>query len=124
MNPRDEEVAKYAEEIRQRKAKAMDDLLKVQMRNLSQHWENIMVAHDKTDAATALREAGYNREFYMESLQHMADVRDESTRALRELAVFLVEDLNVAATTVGHTAGVAGTTVQRWIDQERGEDAS
>lgn len=98
----------------------MNQIVKEEMRNLSAAWEAIQVLHDKTDAATALRDAGYTREFFLEALDHMAEVRDQATRTTREMAVFLVEELNVAATTVGHTAGVAGTTVQRWIDQERG----
>lgn len=101
----------------------MNQIVKDEMKALSAHWEAIQVLHDKTDAATALRDAGYTREFFLEALDHMAEVREEANRATRELAVFLVEDLNIAATTVGHTAGVAGTTVQRWIDQERGPRA-
>lgn len=114
-----EELTSYRRKINQEKARLMRQLMKAEMNRLSEHWERIQQAHDKTTAATELRDEGLAREFYLEALAQMAEVEQEAKTCIRELANFLVLDLNVAASTVGHTAGVAGSTVHRWLDPNR-----
>lgn len=114
-----DELTSYRRTINEQKARLMRQLMKAEMARLSAHWERIQVAHDKTTAATELRDEGLAREFYLEALAQMAEVEQEAKTCIRELANFLVLDLNVAASTVGHTAGVAGSTVHRWLDPNR-----
>ena len=114
-----EELTEYRRTINKEKARLMRQMMKAEMNRLSGHWERIQEAHDKTTAATELRDEGLAREFYLEALAQMSEVEQEAKASIREIANFLVLDLNVAASTVGHTAGVAGSTVHRWLDPNR-----
>lgn len=114
-----DERADYRTAIRLRAAKALAQALRNEQRQLSGHWRAIMDAHDRTTAAMELTEAGMHHDFFLQALQDMAAVKEEADECIRELANVLVQDLNVASTTVAHTAGVSHTTIYRWLDPDR-----
>lgn len=84
---------------------------------LSNTWEAIQKAHDHTTAAVVLREAEppMHREFGLIAVADLAAARDAAEEGVRQQAIYLVRVLNVAASTVAQQAGVAGTTVSRWV---------
>ena len=90
-------------------------------RSLSTTWEAIQLAHDHTDAATKVREAGMEREFYLIALADLANAKQAAEREIRRMSSYLVNQHNVAATTVSSQADVSHTTVQRWAAADRGE---
>lgn len=83
-------------------------------RSLSSSWEKIQTAHDHTTAATQVRDAGMEREFYLIALADLAEVRDAAQAEIRQLARYLVETQNVSTATVAQQSGVAQSTVSRW----------
>lgn len=103
-----EELLRKAEE------KAVTGDAKVAGRSLSESWERIQKAHDHTEAATQVRDAGMQREFYLIALADLADVRDTAEAEVRRIARHLVDTHNVSTSTVAQQAGVAQSTVSRW----------
>lgn len=99
----------------------MTDRKKRAGRTLSAAWEAIMQAHDHTDAAVRVREAGLEREFYLVAIADLAAVRAAAEAEIRRVAAYLINDLNASSTTVGQQAEVSHTTVQRWAATDRGE---
>ena len=87
-------------------------------RDLSAAWERIQQAHDHTTAATQVREAGLEREFYLIALADLADVRDAAEEQVKALTRYLVNEHNVATVTVAQQAGVAQSTASRWANTE------
>lgn len=83
-------------------------------RSLSRTWESIQQNHDHTTAATQVRDAGMQREFFLIALADMAEVRDAAEAEVKRLARHLVEGHNVSTSTVAQQAGVAQSTVSRW----------
>lgn len=87
-------------------------------RDLSSAWERIQKAHDHTTAATQVREAGLEREFYLIALADLAEVRDAAEDQVKALARYLVNEHNVSTVTVAQQAGVAQSTASRWANTD------
>lgn len=104
--------------LRKAEDKAMTTNAKEAGRSLSESWETIQKAHDHTTAATQVRDAGMEREFYLIALADLADVRDSAEAEVRRIARHLVDTHNVATSTVAQQAGVAQSTVSRWATRE------
>lgn len=100
--------------LRQAKEQAVTGDAKGAGRSLSASWERIQQAHDHTTAATQVREAGMEREFYLIALADLAAVRDTAESEVRRVARHLVDVHNVSTSTVAQQAGVAQSTVSRW----------
>lgn len=106
-------------EIRQRKAALMANLLEAEKATLERHWDNIHACKHRTKEAEAYLTSGMTPDYFLTALREMAAVKAEAEQSIRELVNLLVQDLNIAGTTVAGTAHISHTTVNRWLDPER-----
>lgn len=82
-------------------------------------WWEIQNAHEHTTKAQGvLPDAGLHKEYALVALRDFSNVRDSADDAIKNLAIHLVRDLNVAAVTVAKQAGVTSTTIGRWVNSE------
>lgn len=79
---------------------------------LDTQWERILQQRDL--ANTARDAATTSTDLLMAELGALAAAKQEASASVRSLAIALMVDLGVPATTVANAIGVAGTTVSRW----------
>lgn len=115
MTSREEEVRRILE---QRNSTAATRAAQSMGRNLSSAWETIMEAHDATSDAQELREQGLHREFYLLALADLNRAVTAAEEGRKHIALTLINDFNVAISTVADQAGVARTTLTRWTHTE------
>jgi DNA-binding phage protein len=117
--PRDDDIDEIRRTIRVEQARLRAQLLKAERRKIAEHQVRIRQALERTDGAQELAEAGLAREFFLQAVEDMATVKQESENSIRELANLLVQDLDVPTTTVAKKTGVSHTTIYRWLDPDR-----
>ncbi|HGR2293903.1 TPA: hypothetical protein ACL38W_002016 [Streptococcus pneumoniae] len=88
--------------------------------DLSHSWQTIQNAHDSTTVAMELREAGLQREFWLQALADITSVVGTASELRKSISRFLVDELDVSSRTVATVADVSPSTISTW----RGEHES